>query len=556
MSTNNSSRNHNHELGYITDLNKFKGFKLINLNIRSLLPKINLLRLDLIDTDIDVFTLNETWLKPNISDGLLTLKNYCFVRSDRSTLNQNGDLKPGGGLGIYFNPDYVCSVIESLRYCTDDIECFVITLTKNLYFKAVIINFYRPPAGSVKRAIDYLDFVLDYISTNFKNYDVYLAGDINLNLLTCNSYTKLFVDMCVQYSIYNLINQPTRVTQHKATLIDICATSCSEIYAAGIIKYSLSDHFMTFCCKKRARNDKGKERVKMKIRSYKNYDPVAMSTSLKCYNWGKFYGTRDVDEAWQLMFEQLLVHADFYAPYTCHYIRDNQPGWFNLELLDMTIERDRLFDKANKSKDKKDYKCARRKSNEVKTAVTNARSEYYLDHIKKNAGNPKKFWNDIHELTSTSKSNKILSVKNPESGKLVDTKETVGLINNFFSKVGKNLDNNLPAYTKTYLFPNVGSRLYYSPDVTVDMIDELIDNIDLSKASGCRFIPTRIYKDGLKALHEQLAHLFNLSISTGKVPLAWKAGVVTPLPKKGDSSVLNNIQNHQPCPMGSLRGPS
>lgn len=170
---------HNYALESIDELTNFKGFKIISLNVRSLLPKINLLQLDLASVDIDVFSLNETWLKPNVSDGLLILKDFCLIRSDRSILNSNGDLKPGGGLGIYYKPVYVGSVIEELRCCTDDLECLVISLTKNLYFKTVVINFYRPPAGSIQRAIDYLDYVLDYLSINYKNYDVYMTGDIN-----------------------------------------------------------------------------------------------------------------------------------------------------------------------------------------------------------------------------------------------------------------------------------------------------------------------------------------------------------------------------------------
>lgn len=105
-----------------------------------------------------------------------------------------------------------------------------------------------------------------------------------------------------------------------------------------------------------------------------------------------------------------------------------------------------------RSKDNNDYKKARRKSNELKTAVTNSRSEYYLDRVKKNSGNPKKFWNDIHELISNSKKGKILSVKDPITGLLVDTKETVGLINEFFSNVGKTIDDKLPASINSTCF--------------------------------------------------------------------------------------------------------
>lgn len=124
---------YSYDLNSIENLNRFKGFKLIILNVRSLLPKINILRLDLANTNVDVFAINETWLRPTISDGLLKLKDYCLVRSDRTICNLNGDLKPGGGLGIYFKSCYVCSEIDPLRLCTEDLECLAISLTKNIF---------------------------------------------------------------------------------------------------------------------------------------------------------------------------------------------------------------------------------------------------------------------------------------------------------------------------------------------------------------------------------------------------------------------------------------
>lgn len=44
------------------------------------------------------------------------------------------------------------------------------------------------------------------------------------------------------------------------------------------------------------------------------------------------------------------------------------------------------------------------------------------------------------------------------------------------------------------------------------------------------------------ALPEQFVYLYNLSISTNIIPKDWKAGLVTPLPKKGDSSDPGKIR--------------
>lgn len=78
--------NNNH-LDNISILNEIKGFKVLSLNIRSLLPKIDLLRCDLTNLSFDVLSLTESWLKPVVDDGLLGIHGYNFKRLDRSTLN-------------------------------------------------------------------------------------------------------------------------------------------------------------------------------------------------------------------------------------------------------------------------------------------------------------------------------------------------------------------------------------------------------------------------------------------------------------------------------------
>lgn len=107
----NAHRGHNNHLENILKLNEIKGFKVLSLNIRSVLPKINLLRCDFSDVSFDVFSLSESWLKPTIDNGLLGIQGYNFKRLDRTTLNLNGDIKAGGGIICYFRNIFICKYI-------------------------------------------------------------------------------------------------------------------------------------------------------------------------------------------------------------------------------------------------------------------------------------------------------------------------------------------------------------------------------------------------------------------------------------------------------------
>lgn len=76
-------KNLNIELPKLSDLNNFKGFKTVSLNVRSLLPKINLLRTDLADTKFDVFAVCESWLKPNVDESLILMVIMYLDQIDR-----------------------------------------------------------------------------------------------------------------------------------------------------------------------------------------------------------------------------------------------------------------------------------------------------------------------------------------------------------------------------------------------------------------------------------------------------------------------------------------
>lgn len=121
--------------------------------MRSLLPKINILRIDLGNINSDVLALTETWLKPDIADSLIYLSSFRFVGSDRLIRNNQGDLKTGGGLIIYYKSDNACSVLLDATMCTIDLEAICIALDKVNMRRLVILNIYRPPTGSVVNAL-------------------------------------------------------------------------------------------------------------------------------------------------------------------------------------------------------------------------------------------------------------------------------------------------------------------------------------------------------------------------------------------------------------------
>ena len=73
--------------------------KIIHLNIRSLLPKIDLLRAWVQQYKPAVVTLSETWLTNKISNNEIQLADYVLYRVDRGAR--------GGGVSTYVSSNLV-----------------------------------------------------------------------------------------------------------------------------------------------------------------------------------------------------------------------------------------------------------------------------------------------------------------------------------------------------------------------------------------------------------------------------------------------------------------
>ena len=66
------------------DLSNAKGFKIVHLNVCSIVKKIDQLRLLLADSKIDILTVSETWMRPHIHTELVDIQGCSASRLDRS----------------------------------------------------------------------------------------------------------------------------------------------------------------------------------------------------------------------------------------------------------------------------------------------------------------------------------------------------------------------------------------------------------------------------------------------------------------------------------------
>ena len=176
------------------------------------------------------------------------------------------------------------------------------------------------------------------------------------------------------------------------------------------------------------------------------------------------------------------------------------------------------------------YKQIRNKlSNQIKYAKHN-----FFASLLDNASPGKRFWGYVKSKSSQTSIPDLVSYKNVSANTPVDIANLFGC---FFSECFNRddvSDTVIPDY-------NVTSSISHFTCYPTDVI-KLIRKLDNNSAAGVDGITSIMLKNTAISVSPLLTHLFNLSISTGSVPSAWKLSRVIPIFKSGDRQSASNYR--------------
>lgn len=178
-----------------------------------------------------------------------------------------------------------------------DIEIQVFELKIRNIRKMILINVYRPPAGSADNIIMYLTETLQGIP-KLQEYEIFILGDMNLpyNQSNSPSYPK-FKEFEAQFGLRQLLTTPTHFDLDVANTLDLIYTNSVHIKSSGTWEISLSDHKPTYVIRKKVRSKI--KRVPFECRSFQRYVKEDFQMDLSDYNCGEFFLLEDPELAWQ-----------------------------------------------------------------------------------------------------------------------------------------------------------------------------------------------------------------------------------------------------------------
>ena len=436
----------------------------------------------------------------------------------------------GGGVGIYLRNSLKWNRRQDLE--NEHVENIWIEINIPKSSNILLGVYYRPPNTSKFLSKDFDNILNETLqSATDEKKEIILMGDLNVNYLS-KTDNKNIKELLSLYGLTQLINVPTRTTQDSSSLIDIIAANNeSSIVSTNVFPLSIGDHDMIGCVRK-INNGKFKPKV-ITSRNYKNYNPDEMIKDFEKVDWNVIYGIQDVNTA--LTFFNSIVKQIFdkHAPVTVKRARGKPCRWLNSDLKKLMKDRDRVLEKARKSKKDEDWRVYRTLRNSCNNQTKAAKRSYHRNLLDENAGSPKGFWKCIKSIFPTKTATSLGG--NNKSQNFVDKCSTyfcnavsklkgqVILLTNFVWKTKQNFRRRT---AKTFNFVYVSNVF----------ITKQLKSLKRNKSAGIDGFPPGMLKDCHKIISQPLRHIINLSLNSGIVPSSWKIAKVVPIYKKGTTT--------------------
>ena len=516
----------------MVSIDKPKGFCVSHINIQSLYPEFEEVKLLIKRNNIDVLAITESWLHDFYTDQMVHIDGYSLFRLDRQYDKEHG------GIVVYVKSNIFVNAIEldNLNRSNSDIEALWLVCKPNGHKTFTLGVFYRQPKGNHQRFLDYLEDVTMTIA-RLDNWDHYLVGDFNAYFHDDEQAIVKSIKSIVEVAgLKQMIYQMTRVTKNSETLIDQIFTNCEHIVAADVFDPNISDHHLIYTVKKIKNAKLPKKEIT--TRTYKNLNIELLCSQLRELDWSAFHLSQSVEHKWEYLANSIINKLNEMCPLVTFTIKDSDEPWINNNIIQAIREKHRAYEKAKKSKLDADWEAFKKCRNEAKTLMLNAKEAYIKFELEKHRTDPKKFWQSINKLLSNNKrASKIQILGN--DGQLVGEDRLPNLLNNHFIQMGQ-----LPAeYMLPFEYhgPILPQNFNFTP-CTSDFICKIIKDIDIGKSTALDHLPAKVLKPVLLSLSDKLLEIINLSLATGEIPDDWKKANVVPLEKITNTRDISKLR--------------
>ena len=179
----------------------------------------------------------------------------------------------------------------------------------------------------------------------------------------------------------------------------------------------ISDHQLIYCTRKLVRNKLGVHK-EINFRSLKNYTAELYEKALRDINFPNYDEFSNVNTAYSDLIERVTGVINKIAPMKQSRIKSNSQDWFDGEVAEKIVIREKLFKNFKISQLQIDKELLKEARNDVSNLIKKKKKDFYEEKLRENIGKPKELWKTLKDLGLPSKkissSSKICLQENDE----------------------------------------------------------------------------------------------------------------------------------------------
>jgi len=510
-----------------------QNFSILHINIRSFNRNSDELNvfIDRLGVKPDILVLTETWFSSNYTDDLCGYGAYHVYREN----------KRGGGVSIYVRNSIKCTLLPDHSYVGDNFEicsCAISVGERRL----VVHGIYRPPDRDIRSFSDELSVLLSIAQ---RTDDVFLVGDLNIDLANPGDSESEFIHMCQASSFIPLISLPTHITPRRLSCLDHFWYNQLCDVKSGVLRVDITDHYPIFViipiCTPSDR---------FFLKSFRDHSTASLERlrnemyglSSEFENMLKAENC-DINALTELFCDRIYAIYDYCCPIRTKRISRNRymKPWLSDALIGCVKRKHSLYMQYRRGI--VDYNAYNTFKNHVTRILKLTKRRYFINKFSAEISNSRETWKIINSLVNKSRSNLVPSEMLSDQTVVTGSVNIANCFNRYFSGIAARLDAGIPS-TNVSPIDYIGDRLPYSffvrPVTELDALTEI--NALKIKPSNLLSIPNFIYKICRDIFSPLISNLFNLSISSGTFPTCLKTARVVPIFKSGDSTLPSNYR--------------
>ncbi len=353
---------------------------------------------NIIENDVDIMVLTETWLKEEdqVKVGELTPPGCSFLDYPR------GASTYGGGIGIIFKSD-IKLANHPTRIDTRTFEhARVVDKTSGVNFTIV----YRPPPSKENgfKSSEFLpefdQFMHEMYITHSRTVHV-LLGDFNVHVDETTSEATKFMDCLQSFGLKQYVCGPTHTSGHTLDLL-IADPDDNLIRTCNVLPSLGSDHHLI---DSQISIEKPKpSKLTKSIRNLKAIDVGDFKEDLAS-KLNNYASNGDADAHCDFFVSTLTEVLDKHAPSKqCSRSTRTRSPWYNNEIHGERRERRKLERRWRKDPNEENHTLYLEQNSKVVKLITNAKTAYYKEVLEE--ADSKSMYQTVNQLLNKGKCSK------------------------------------------------------------------------------------------------------------------------------------------------------